>query len=241
MLSKRLLQQFIRFFFKVYFFINGYPKTNSNLKKVLGLYKEDSSFGELFTTIRIWDAPINYIEKIIPKKGLVTDLGCGEGILVNYIAISSRRRKVVGIEIDGERINRANKNINNAKFIKGDILKVKFPKSDSILLVHVLHHLHSLDNQITLLKKAYSLLDKNGKLIIVEISEKPLLKYAFTWLTDAIIVPNLFENKFFSTNFFYRKENEWKKLLSGLGFSVKIKRVHRGMPFSHIVLECQKN
>lgn len=236
-MAQKLMQLMVRIFFFFYFRIVEKPTLDSNMKKTLAMYKS-GEFGELFTYIRLWDAPFKEINKIVPKSGKVLDLGSGDGILANYLAVSSKKRRVTGIEISKDRHSESDHFLPNTKFIVGSIVEKAYPKSDTILLVHVLHHLSSREDQEVVLEKAHKALKAKGRLVVVEISEKPLLKYLFTWITDAITVPILFEHRLFNLNFHYRKDKEWVKLLKEKGFSCSAKLAHKGKPFSHIILEC---
>lgn len=237
---KFLMEFAVRIFFKVFFLFYGQPKHDSNLQKTIDFYKGEG-FSELFAQIRAWDAPYEPIDKIISKNAKVTDLGSGDGLLVNYLAIASSKRKVFGIELNANRAKIAFKRIKNTSFKKGDILKADIPNRDTIILAHVLHHLPGRSDQEKLLSRISRKLKKNSSLIILEIDNKPMSKYIFSWLTDAVIVPTLFEGKIFTNKFFYRKSSEWKSLLRSLNFDVKVKSIHKGMPFSHVLIYAKKN
>lgn len=236
-LVKRILFLTVRIFFRFFFFFFGKPKLNANLEKTLKLYKNNDFF-EVFTYIRAWDAPFEILEKRLPRRGLIYDLGCGDGLFSNFLALSSPQRKIVGLELDKNRVKEAGKGIRNANFRKADITKVKLKKADAVVLVHVLHHLRSYKEQERMLAGIRKILKSDGKLIVVEIAERPFAKYIFTWLTDAITVPILFENKFFSMDFYYRKAIEWETLLNKTGFEVSTEPIHKGKPFSHVLFEC---
>lgn len=233
----KLLRQIVifllRVFFGVFFFIFGKPKTSPNLKKVIAMYKS-GGFGEFFSYIRIWDAPFDEIEKVVPKKGIITDLGCGEGILTNFLAISSTKRKLIGIEIDKERITQADKGIFNAFFEYGDVTKVKIPKSDAIVLSHLLHHLSSYEKQEELISKCLGSLKKSGCLIVVEVNTKPFFKYLMSLLTDYFLVPWLFDRKIYERTYF-RSRSEWTLLFRKYSLTVKIYKADQNKPFSHII------
>lgn len=192
-----------------------------------------------FSKIRFWDAPFIQVEKLIPKKGLILDLGCGEGIFSNFLALKSKSRKIIGIELNKERINQANKGLKNTKFFQGDVTSKEIPKADTILMFHLLHHLNNFKDQEKLLKKIVKKLKQNGKLIIVEVEQKVSFKYLLAFLTDHFLVPWLFERKFY-TKVFFRKSKEWKRILNSLELSVKLISAEKKMPFSHIILVCQK-
>ncbi len=224
-------------FFNVYFNIFGKPKMSNDLKKTIDLYK-GQGFSSLFKLIRVWDAPYQEIEKIVPKKGQIIDLGSGDGLMANYLGLSSKSRKVFGIELNKSRLVESNKGLKNVKFKVGNILKEKIEKVDAILLIHVFHHLPSREAQEGVLDACKKNLNPNGKLVVAEIIQKPLLKYIFTYITDVLILPIIFNNKLIDTNVNYRSDSEWKKLFKSYGFKVKTTYPHKGRPFSHVLYEC---
>lgn len=209
------------------------------MREVLKLY-QTGDFSENFQMIRIWDAPFDLIQKYSPKSGVILDLGCGDGLLSNYLAYSHKKLKVFGLDINSDRINDAQKGIKNVKFVNGDITKKDLPKADAILLIHVLHHLKNKKAQKRFLINCKEKLRKNGKLIIAEISEKPIHKFIFTRLIDHIAVPILFEKRIYNKDVFFRRNEEWLALLNGLGFKCKIISAHKNKPFSHIIIICEK-
>lgn len=236
---KIFLQPFLKIFFNTLFLIKGEPAMDKNLKQAVDLYK-GGDFSELFARIRSWDAPYEELNKAVPKAGKVLDLGCGDGLLANYLAISSPKRNVVGVEISKSRVMQASHGISNAHFKQADILKLGSYKANSVVLAHVLHHLPSKKDQEVLIEKLSKQLKKNSKMVILEISRQPYYKYLFSMFTDSVIVPILFEGKLFSYNFYYRTARDWRKLLTQYGFKVTLKHRNKGMPFSHVVIIATK-
>lgn len=194
----------------------------------------------VFSHIRLWDAPYKELEKKVPKKGKILDLGCGEGFFANYLALTSPARQVSGIDKDKARVRHADRGLANTKFINGDITKKEVPEADTVLLVHVLHHLSSYKEQEELLRKCRVKLKRNGKMVIVEIEPKPSLKYLVTWLTDHFLVPWIFERRLYSPVFF-RKKREWTRLLRKSGFSCKVIPAESGKPFTHAIFICESS
>lgn len=229
----------LRIFFAVYFFIRGKPKFSKKLSEAVNLYKGEG-FESFFQTIRAWDAPHEKIEKLVPKKGKILDLGSGDGLLANYLALSSKKRKVVGVELRKNRVGVSQKGLSNTRFIRGDVLENNLSLSDCVLMFHLLHHIYPKDYQEKLIRKVSKSLIKGGKLVIVEITQKPFLKYLFCFLVDAFVLPILFDKKLYDFDFRYRRPNEWGKMLSENGFSFKTMLVHRGMPFPHIIFYARK-
>lgn len=204
--------------------------------KAIRLYAHNS--WEIFlSNFKFWEEPYEVVDKMVPKVGTVSDLGCGEGLLANYLALSSLKRKITGYEIAPERLALAKKGIKNAFFQVGDIVKIPYPKADAVVLFHVLHHLPSISAQEQVLKKAKTSLKKNGTLIIVDVHVKPTLKFLAAWVADNFLVPWVFEKRFY-TKAHFRKEEEWIRLLKKIGFTIKTTEATAGRPFPNIIFEC---
>lgn len=214
-------------------------KYEEDIKQTISLYS-NSGWKKWFSKIRFKDAPYLEVIDLVPKKGMLVELGSGEGIFTNFMGITSKDRKVVGVEIDKTRFTQASRGIANVKFVHSDATTYKIPKCDAIVLFHLLHHLTSYREQEKLLKNCFDSLKKGGKLIIVEVNIKPTLKYLIAWLTDHLLVPWIFEKRFYS-QIFFRRKNEWIELLKNIGFAkLTSKEAEKGKPFSHIILDCTK-
>ncbi len=224
--------------FKNFSFVKSKTRGKA-IEETSALYREDGFVG-LFSEIRFWDGPFYEIEKMLPRKGLIVELGCGEGILSNYIGIKEKKRKVVGVEISKDRAVKADRGLKNVKFRQGDALTYKIPKADVVLMSHMLHHLLSFDMQLKLIRNAKKALNKDGKLVIAEIDRGLTLKYILGYITDAFFVPILFEGTLYNFNFFHRPKNEWKKILEDEGFTLKFKKPLSGRPFPDILMEAYK-
>lgn len=205
-------------------------------KKTIALYK-DLGWKRYFAYIRFWDAPLQELEKKIPEHGVITELGCGDGIFSNYLALMSPKRTVIGIDKDKKRLEIANRNLVNARYVYGDIRNTPIPQSDCIVISHVLHHLSSHDEQVDVIESCKKRLKRKGLLIIMEIHVTPSPKYLLGKIFDNFLVPIFFESRLYS-KIFYRKADEWKELLEGMNFSCKIKQVSAGKPISNIIIIC---
>ena len=207
------------------------------INETIKLYA-DAGWKRWFSRIRFWDAPYIEVEKLVPQKGTIVDLGCGEGIFTNYLGLAGNHRKILGIEIDRRRLVQADRKLKNVSFKRGSAVTALLPKCDCIILFHLLHHLHSYRDQEKVLLKVKKTLNKGGMLIIVEVDIKPSIKYLVAWFTDHFLVPWIFERRLYSPIYF-RKRKDWINLLNEMGFSVKAKSAEKRMPFSHIVFTCE--
>lgn len=211
----------------------------NNIDKTISLYK-NVGWKKWFSKIRFLDAPYQKVEKLIPNNGLIYELGCGEGVFSNFMAVSSNKRKIIGIELDKKRVKQANRGQKNTIFKYGDATKVKLEKCDAVVMFHLLHHLLSLNDQEKVIKNSVKALKKNGKIVIVEIDNKPFLKYITAWITDHILVAWLFEKKIYEHNIYFRNEKEWLQLFERLNLKYKVTPASANQPFSHIIFECTK-
>lgn len=215
-------------------------KTKEKEVKTISKLYDDGGFTSYFAQLRFWDGPFYELQKLVPQKGVVVDLGCGEGLLTNYLALKGKKRKLIGIEIDRNRVSRAARGLKNTEFRQGSALTSDIPVCDSILMSHMLHHLPSYDSQIILLKRCKKALKNGGKLVIAEIDRGWTLKYALGWFVDGIVVPILFEGTLVNLNFFHRPKNNWKEILESMNFEVKFKKPLPGRPFPDLLIEAYK-
>src|SRR3989344_8533573 len=103
---KKILQFLLSIFFGLLFRLEKKEKSSSNFVQVSKLYAK-GGFGELFAKIRIWDTPLELLEKMVPKNGLIADLGCGDGLVTNYLALKASTRQISGIDKNLSRIELA--------------------------------------------------------------------------------------------------------------------------------------
>lgn len=237
-----LINRLLKFSVQVFFslpFIEDHAKKNKIVRETVALYP-NTGFGGLSAKIRFWDSPIEQLEKFVPKSGVIIDLGCGEGIMTNYLAKSAPQRQLIGIELNKSRTKYANRGLKNAKFIQADVLEEALPKADSIVMSHLMHHLPSFQDQMKLIQHCGSSLRQGGQLIIVEVDKQFSLKYLFTWLIDAVIVPILFDKQFFNIKVFHRSRRDWKLIIEHFDFKVeRIEQVKNG-PFPDIIILAKK-
>ena len=197
---------------------------NKNISEMLKLYKPITLYW--YNRIKFFLCPFDKLEMLVPKKGVIIDLGCSHGLLSNYLGLTSETRDVLGVEMNENRIKFANIGIKNTKFKAGDITKIDIPPADCIIFTHVLHHLFTYKDQEILLKFCYDKLKSDGILIICEVGKTPKWKYIISLISDKILYP-------FEKINFMQIEN-LKTLLKKMNFHVEIIPMHNKSVFSHI-------
>ena len=188
----------------------------------------------LYARLRWRLCPFEEIEKYVPKEGPIIDIGCGYGLLANFLVLKSAKRDVTGIDLSSGRIRAAQKTTDNRKQIRFrlmNVLDLQLGKYNAMVMSDFLHH---IDYQVQeeLLARCYQDLPTGSFLIIEEVDNRPLWKYWFAFLIDRLL--NIGERQFF------RPHQEFQDLLQGIGFSVKIKKVDKHLPLSDILFICKK-
>ena len=133
------------------------------LKLSLALkYFSNRSSSILQSIIKSSIVPLVYLDKNLPEKGIILDLGCGEGVLSNLISKIRPNCKVVGLDIDKTKISIAKKNSSsNCEFIEFDFFHLeKYKNISSIIINDVVHHI-DYDNHMKLFIKIINSLRPN--------------------------------------------------------------------------------
>ncbi len=106
----------------------------------------------------------------VPTK--VLDVCCGTGVFYKYITEHAIDVDYTGIELSGNIIERAKELYPGINIIEGDICEVALPdKYDLIVIRGGLHHLKDPKAALDI---CYSILDKNGALLISEPIDNPV-------------------------------------------------------------------
>ncbi len=135
-------------------------------------------------------------ESLLPKKGTITDIGCGYGFLPYMLSFMSEERIVIGTDYDEEKITVANNCFSKTKnltFFTADATEFNFAKSDAFVLSDILHYLPK-EEQEKLIIKCSNSLNQGGMILLRDADASLQNRHWGTRYTE-----------FFSTNFGFNK------------------------------------
>lgn len=188
----------------------------------------------IYVFLRFLILPVLKIDKLLPQKGSVLDVGCGYGFTSIFFA-KNKKRKIIGLELNSKRIavaKKASSHISNLYFETSNLIDNNQSKFDGILAIDLLHHIN-LSNKNIFLNDSFLKLKKNGLLIIKDINNKPLLKYYWNYLHDLIMTK--FSPLYFLSDF------QLEKLLIKNNFKIIKQGKYFSFFYPHIFYVCQKN
>lgn len=144
----------------------------------------------VFIFLRYISAPFCEIEKLVPKKAKILDVGCGHGLLELVLQNKNTKRLIVGIDPDKNKIAFAKKIepvLEKTKFYNKSIFEIKDTKFDCIVIADVDYLLNNQEkNQF--FKKARQLLHENGTMILKTVINDRSFGYYLSYLQEILTV-----------------------------------------------------
>ena len=214
-------------------------------KDLYRIYKNTGISNLIYVWIKLKICPLLKLEKYVPQKGKILDLGCGIGLFANIMVLSSSQRVVEGSDIDGRKTSIARKTVNsrnNHNFrVKSifDISQAKNHKYDAIVISDVLY-LIPLPQYENLFKTCFNMINSGGLLIVKEIDTRPYWKYFFTLFQETLAVKVLKLTFSYDKKFKFYSSGVFNKMLRDIFSEVKYVRLDKGYAYPHIAYICKK-
>ena len=141
---------------------------------------------KIYFKLRPLILPINEIIKFIPHNAFILDIGCGKGILTNYIFDFN---KYTGVDLAIPILS----NNDNIEFIKSDCLSFisnDLSKFNTFLIIDLLHHIPKTKQEI-FLNQIISNMKIGDRLIIKDIFPKNFITKFWNVLHDLLVAQQL--------------------------------------------------
>lgn len=210
------------------------------LKRALARYRKAPVGARLFVRGRAFLSDLAVVERYVPKKGFIVDLGCGHGLFACVLRESSPTRRVLGIDLDPRKIEVARSAIQDTTWLRfevGDIAADPPPKCDAVTIVDVLY-LMPFDMQEQVLRNAASALGEGGPLIVKAQERRTDPRYAVTYLQEMVTV-SLGLTRGGRERFFFPSRPEALAMFERAGFLVDVVEMPR-RPYTDVVYLARK-
>ena len=175
----------------------------------------------------------------VPFSGRILDLGSGFGILAVYLALSSAKREMTGIDISSRRVKMAGaaaSHIPNVVFENADMTEIAPANWDCILLIDALHYFpSSVQNHI--LSGCYHQLNPGGVVLVRESNRDRTFRHLITRLHETVMTKSGFTK---GEVLQFRRFSELKRFLENSGFKVRMIPMWGKTPFADTLLVCRK-
>lgn len=107
-------------------------------------------------------------DRLLPRKGVIVDLGCGYGAMSYMLMMLSDDREIVAIDYDKQKVEAANNSFlksDRIEFQEADIREFEPPMADAIIISDVLHYI-DLGAQKRVIERCCQRLNPEGFILI---------------------------------------------------------------------------
>jgi len=210
------------------------------LGRALARYRTAPLGPRLFIRGRAFLSDLAVVERYVPRKGFIVDLGCGHGLFACVLRESSPTRRVLGIDLDQRKIEVARAAIQDTTWLRfetGDIVAEAPPKCDAVTIVDVLYLL-PFDVQEQVLRNAAGALGEGGPLIVKAQERRTDPRFAITYLQEMVSV-GLGFTRGGRDRFFFPSREEALAMFERAGFVVDVVEMPR-RPYTDVVYLARK-
>lgn len=155
------------------------------------------------------------VNQHLPKKGLITDIGCGYGYLAYLLAFVSAERKITGLDYDREKIRLASHcpaRPDHLHFVHADVTNYPMQEQDAFVLSDVLHYLEP-GQQARLIRSCIEKLRPGGVLLIRDADKSMAKRHWATRYTEFFSTKSGF-NKLESGRLYFSSRETIRALVS---------------------------
>jgi 2-polyprenyl-3-methyl-5-hydroxy-6-metoxy-1,4-benzoquinol methylase len=193
------------------------------LGRALDRYGEAPLAAKVFIRGRAFLSDLAFVERYVPNKGFIVDLGCGHGLFACLLREASPTRRVLGMDLDPRKIEIARGAIRDTQWLRfevGDIVSTPPPKCDAVTIVDVLYLL-PFEQQEQVLKNAASALGEATPLIVKAQEKRRDPRYALTYAQEIVTV-SLGLTRGGRDRFFFPTREEALAMFERAGFFVDV-------------------
>ncbi len=209
--------------------------TSGALGRALRRYLDAPLGARIFVHGRAFLSDLAIVERYVPKKGFVVDLGCGHGLFACLLREASPTRRVLGIDLDPRKIEVARTAIRDTQWLRfevGDIVHQAPPRCDAVTIVDVLYLL-PFAQQEEVLRNAAAALAEGAPLVVKAQERRRDPRYAITYAQELVTV-GLGFTRGGRERFFFPSREEALAMFDRAGFLVDVVEMPR-RPYTDVL------
>ncbi|MCX7619512.1 MAG: class I SAM-dependent methyltransferase [Acidimicrobiales bacterium] len=218
-----------------------HPPRSDIARRTLGLYADAPRADRFHVWFRWLTCPFPAVERQLPRRGTILEVGCGHGVFSCFAALASSGRRVTGVDIDCDKISMANAAVDRAG---GSQPLAEFwclplaeldpdRRFDAVVIIDVLYLLSS-DARTQLLAEAIRRLEPGGTLVVKEADRRPRWKAAVTVTQELVSTRVLRITEGERVEF--APSDEFDRQLRDAGLVTTVIRADRGYVHPHVVI-----
>lgn len=190
---------------------------------------------------------------LLPTRGCLLDLGCGQGVLTALLRAASDRHAgsgwpaewpappsalaTRGVELSPKRVRIARAALGEDAVTQGDIRDTALPRCDAIVILDVLLYLDR-DEQAAVLARCAEALNPDGVLILREADADGGLPFQITRWAERLACA---ARGRWSQPLTYRPAADWSDLLGSIGFETETLPMSQGTPFANTLFIARRS
>jgi precorrin-6B methylase 2 len=190
--------------------------------------------------------PLQPVADAVPDDVHVTEIGCGQGLLIELFA--ARVRRVIGIDYDARKCEMARAALArfaNVEIVEDDAMsycEAAPPRSTDVAILSDTLSSFSIPAQDRLLTAVAAMITERGRILLKIIDATPRWKAAASRALSTVIYKRLRLSLSDGQQFTYRPRGEYVSLLGALGFDVREELLHRTrhLPIPHVLLIAER-
>jgi SAM-dependent methyltransferase len=177
--------------------------------------------------------------ELLPERGLLLDVGCGEGYLLALARAQRPSLQLVGLDHDERRVAVARQALADEpdlQLLVGDLRGSELPRADMITCLDVLHYMPPAQQDAALARMA-EILAPGGSLLVRDGQADDGLRSAALRLSETLAVAL---GRHRGDGVFFRPAGALRAAMQALDLEVQVAPCREGTPFANLLFVARK-
>jgi len=205
--------------------------------RTLSAYAVLGPWPVLRAAVRFFTAPLARVADSLPEKGLILDVGCGQGHFLRYCSFIGHKN-LIGVEPSLRGLRRGRLILpEEVALIQAKAEEIPVSICTAIVALDVLYLLSPV-KQEAFLDQAASILPPGGILLIKTMDPKRKVRQFFNRFQETLAV-RIFRLTL-GKDFFFRQTSQWVDLCEKRGFKAEVIPLWNGYLHPHVLIKATR-